>query len=87
MMIPTFKKHFWFYLSFLVFQIIGYFLVVYTAYDKHIQLSILYITTVFYIFWSLLHQYIHHHINAKIVVEYVLVGFLGLSLSLFLFNF
>ena len=86
-MINNFKKHFWYYMSFLVFQSLGFFLVVFTIYNKQLHLEFIILTTAFYIFWSLLHQYIHHNITTKIVVEYVLIGCLGFTLSLLIFNF
>lgn len=86
-MSKNFHKHFWYYLLSVFFQVVGIILVYLFAYNKSIQMNIIVLTTIFYIFWSLLHQYIHHNITAKIVVEYVLIGFLGFTLSLFMFNF
>lgn len=80
------KKHIWFYSSFVAIQLLGLGLVLGVAYDKHLQMMAMFITTFFYMFWALLHQYIHHHLNAKIVTEYVLMGSLGLVVSLFVFS-
>lgn len=79
-------KHIWYYGSFIAIQLLGLALVLSTAYDKQLQMMTMFITTFFYIFWSLLHQHMHHHLNAKIVTEYVLMGSLGITISLLFFN-
>ncbi len=75
-----------YYVSFAIIQSIGFVFVLLTAYDKQVQLLIITLTTFFYIIWALAHQYIHHHLNAKIMVEYILIGTLGVAVSLLLFN-
>jgi hypothetical protein len=78
------KKHFEFYFSFLLIQIIGFSLVMLNAHNKNIQFILIILTSAIYALWSILHQYIHHNLTAKIVVEYVLIGVLGVSVSMFL---
>jgi hypothetical protein len=80
------KKHIWFYGSFVAIQLLGLWLVLTVSYDKHLQLMAMFITTVFYMFWALLHQYLHHHLSPRIVTEYVLTGSFGLVVSIFLFG-
>lgn len=80
------KKHFWYYTLFVILQLLGLGLVLLTAGDKGIQLIAIIMTTFAYLVWALAHQYIHHSLTAKIVIEYCLVGALGLTVSLFLFN-
>lgn len=80
------KKHLWYYVSFIIIQAIGFLLVLFTAANKEIQMTAIILTTMCYILWALAHQHIHHSLTAKIVVEYVLVGSLGITVSLFLFN-
>jgi len=80
------KKHIWYYCSFITIQVIGFLLVLLAASNKQIQMSAIFLTTACYIIWALTHQYLHHSLTAKIAAEYVLVGGLGLTVSLFLFN-
>lgn len=42
------------------------------------------ITSLFYVGWGILHHFVHHDLNAKIVVEYVLIGSLGMTVVLFI---
>ena len=80
------KKHLWYYIFFVALQIVGLALVLLTAGDKGIQLIAIILTTCAYMIWALAHQYIHHSLTAKIVIEYCLVGALGLTVSLFIFS-
>lgn len=80
------KKHFWYYTSFATLQVLGLTLILLTAHNKQLQLMVIIMTTILYLFWSLLHHYIHHSLPAKIVVEYVLIASLGITISLFIFN-
>ena len=80
------KKHLWYYLSFVVIQILGFFWVMLSGAQTQAQTIALFSTTALYIVWSLTHQYIHHHLSTKVVVEYILIGSLGLTFSLLLFN-
>lgn len=81
------KKHIGYYVSLVVILVMGVSLVVLTAYDKQLQVTALIGTSACYVLWAVAHQYIHHHVTPKIVVEYVLVGLMGLTFSLFLFSF
>jgi len=85
-MIVKAKKHFWYYFSFVALQLLGLWLVMALSFDRQLQLTAIFATTVFYLFWALLHQYVHHHLSPKIVTEYVLMGSLGLTVSLVLFG-
>lgn len=48
--------------------------------DKSFQLLTLILTAFFYVLWGVIHHHLHHDLTAKIVVEYVLMGALGISL-------
>ncbi|HZE87554.1 MAG TPA: hypothetical protein VE090_05120 [Methylomirabilota bacterium] len=77
------KKHLWYYTSFILGELIGLVLLFFFAYDKTLQLLVLFFMTGFYVFWALLHHYFHHDITAKIVIEYVLIGILGMVVVFF----
>ena len=57
-----------------------------SAPSKQLQLLIVSVTTIFYILLAAIHHYIHHSLNAKIVVEYVLIGSLGLTVFTFVLS-
>lgn len=79
-----FARHMWHYGALLAVLTLGFFLTMQTASDKTLQLTIVLITTLFYIIWGLLHHLIEHDLTARIVVEYVLIGSLGASIVLFI---
>lgn len=83
----TMGKHVLYYAVFIGCEFMGLLLLLFTAGEKNLQLLVVLSMTLFYIFWTIMHQYIHHHLMFKIVVEYVLIGSLGLVLSWFLFTF
>lgn len=77
------KNHTGHYLSLIAILVTGYFLAIVTP-DRQFQFLIVAFTTFFYVGWGIFHHLIHHDLGAKIVVEYVLIGSLGLTLILFL---
>jgi hypothetical protein len=86
MMQETIKKHLLYYAVFIGCEFMGLILLLFTAGEKNLQLLVVLSMTLFYIFWTIMHQYIHHRLTLKIVLEYVLIGSLGLVLSWFLFT-
>ena len=52
--------------------------------NRQLQMTIVVLTTFFYVAFGTLHHYINHDLNTKIVIEYTLIGSLGLSLVFFL---
>lgn len=54
-----------------------------TSHNPSFQMMIIILMTFFYVAWALLHHYIEHDLHAKIVIEYVLIGALGISLVYF----
>ena len=77
------KKHFWYYITFFSVEISGVVAVAYFAYDSFVRMVIIILMVLFYVFWSLLHHKIHHSVSRKIVIEYLLIGLLGIVISLF----
>jgi hypothetical protein len=80
------KKHFWYYASLIAILLLGLFLIVLNGQNKQMQMLTIVILAVAYLFWSLLHQYLHHRLHVKIVVESILIASLGIAVSLLLFN-
>lgn len=73
------KKHIAYHGVLIAVLLLGLFLLVATAYDPRLQVSVVVMTTVFYVIWALLHHYRQHDLTPQIVVEYVLVGILGIT--------
>lgn len=78
------KKHIGYYIS--LFAILGLgFLATFMVYpNRELQMTILSLTIFFYVVWGILHHLINHNLSTKIVIEYILVGSLGLSIVFFL---
>ncbi len=85
-MIQNFKKHIRYYILFGFVQILGLIVVVLAKGSKQLQYEAILATTVFYFIFAVAHHYRDHDLNAKIVVEYALMGCLGLVVSLILFK-
>ena len=78
------RAHLGYYAVFSLIGILGFFLMAANTQSPELRMSVIILLTTFYIIWGLLHHYIHHDISAKIVLEYVLVGALGISVIYFL---
>lgn len=83
-MIVNLKKHLFYYLSLLGIVFLGIFLVLQLSFDRKLQVLLIVITAFFYVFWGILHHFLDHDLNIKIVVEYILIGSLGMTIILFL---
>ena len=80
------KKHLGYYIAFTVVQLLGLVLVLLSAGNKQTQQIAILATTAFYFVFAVAHHYLNHDLTAKIVIEYALMGCLGLSVSLIAFN-
>ena len=85
-MLEALQKHLIYYFIFLSIETVGVVLIFLMEGEKMMQLWVILGMTLFYMLWGIIHQYIHHHLAAKIVVEYALMGCLGLTVSLILFK-
>lgn len=77
------SKHTGYYLSLVAILFFGFFLFLQSSYDKNLQILIMYLTGVFYAGWGIIHHLVHHDLNLKIVIEYVLIGSLGVTIMWF----
>lgn len=69
----------------LVLILIFGFLLVYLGRGRHdLQMAGVVLTTFCYVGWGIFHHLINHDLTAKIVIEYVLVGSLGVAIVFFL---
>jgi len=83
-MMKKIRSHLGYYTVFLLMGGLGFYLLAANAHAEEGRMAIVVLLTFFYIVWGLLHHYIHHDISTKIVLEYVLVGALGISVIFFL---
>jgi hypothetical protein len=83
-MMQRIKAHLGYYTVFLLMGGLGFYLLATNAHVVEARMTIVVLLAFFYIVWGLLHHYIHHDMSTKIVLEYVLVGALGISVIFFL---
>ncbi len=83
-MTKTIKKHLYYYISLFAILFLGFFLSFQVKDDRVLQNIIIIITGASYVFWGLIHHFRNHDLSAKIVIEYSLVGCLGLAIIIFL---
>lgn len=84
-MYKKFKKHLGYYLSLSLILLLGLFLVFLATPNIKLQTIIILLTIFFYVLWGILHHFINHELTPKIVVEYVLIGILGISILFFIY--
>lgn len=77
------KKHLFYYISLLAVIVLGIILALQFSYSKQAQMLIVVITTFFYVGLGILHHRENHDLTAKIVVEYTLIGGLGMTIVSF----
>ncbi len=78
-----FSHNLWYYSTLAIIFILGA-LVFFQTTDRKLQISIVIITSFLYVIWGIIHHRLHHNLTAKIVIEYSLIGSLGMSLIFFL---
>lgn len=52
--------------------------------NKQTQAAIAVAAAFFYVVWGIFHHMISHDLTVKIVIEYILIGSLGMSILLFI---
>jgi hypothetical protein len=78
--IKSLKSHLGYYISLTLILSFGFLLVYLSASNRGLQIVIAVLTALFYVFWGIIHHMINHDLHAKIVVEYMLIGGLGLTI-------
>jgi hypothetical protein len=78
------KNHFGYYLSLVAILLLGIVLVVLTSPNIKMQGLVFSLTVFFYVLWGILHHFINHELSTRIMIEYVLIGALGLSVMFFM---
>lgn len=80
------KKHFLYYLSLFLIFFVGLLLTLFLAPNIKLQGLTIFTTILLYVIWGILHHYKNHELTPKIVIEYVLIGFLGMSILFFVIS-
>jgi hypothetical protein len=77
------KTHLAYYISLLTILCLGLFLVILTSPNIIQQSLVILMTVFFYVLWGVVHHLINHELTARIVIEYVLIGGIGVALLFF----
>lgn len=77
------KKHVGYYLSLLVIFSTGFMLTMFVAPNLNLQKITITLTIVAYVCWGVMHHHLNHELTTRIMVEYILIGLLGLSVLFF----
>lgn len=73
------KRHLIYHAGLLITFIAGILIIVQSLHDLNIVMLISLFLSFFYVVWGIMHHYMHHDIHAKIVIEYILIGMVGIS--------
>lgn len=79
-----FKEHGWYYISLIAILVLGFGLILLATPDLRLQTIIMVFTVFSYVAWGALHHLINHDLTARILLEYILIGVLGLSILFFI---
>ncbi|OGH08405.1 MAG: hypothetical protein A2152_02865 [Candidatus Levybacteria bacterium RBG_16_35_6] len=75
--------HFAYYIVLSAILFLGFFAIQKTN-DLKTRILILSIITFFYVLFGIIHHLLNHKFNVKIMIEYVLIGCLGISIVFFI---
>ena len=78
------KEHFGYYVSLFVILALGGILTLQFSYSRQLQMLTVVITALFYVTLGIIHHSQNHDLTPKIVIEYVLIGSLGMIMVSFL---
>lgn len=78
------KEHIAYYISLSAVLALGVIFSLQMSYSKQMQLLVVVITTFFYVTIGIIHHRANHDLTVKIVIEYVLIGSLGMTIISFL---
>lgn len=78
------KKHLFYYFLLVLILSFGAVLSILASPNIILQSIIIFITVIFYVSLGLIHHYLNHELTSKIMIEYGLIGGLGLSILFFM---
>lgn len=76
-------QHTLYYVIAAVIQLTGLIIVTLLSGNTDMQMAVIVLMTVLFTLWAILHHYFHHDLHPKIVMEYSLLGALGISIAFF----
>ena len=79
-----FLKHFGYYISMILIFVLGFFASIVSYPNLPLVFLTLILTVVFYVIWGIVHHKINHDLSTKILLEYLLIGLLGISMIFFI---
>ncbi len=83
-MVEKFKKHIGYYIVlFLIFGL-GLLVTLMASPNSKLQIFTISLTIILYVLWGIFHHFINHELTNKIMIEYILIGSLGLSILFFI---
>ena len=82
-MYKKFKKHLGYYISLILILSLGLISILLASPNIKLQAVIVFMTVFFYVLWGMLHHLINHELTLRIMIEYVLIGALGMSILFF----
>ena len=85
-MISGFQKHYRYYFSLFFILFFGILALINSSYSRQLQMLVVVSTSFLYVLLALLHHYLEHDLTAKIVVEYILIGSLGIAAFMLLIS-
>jgi hypothetical protein len=78
-----FKRHLGYYISLVLILSLGLISILLANPNIKMQAGIVFLTVFFYILWGMVHHLINHELTLRIMIEYVLIGALGMSILFF----
>jgi len=77
------SNHLGYYISLIAILFLG-FLAIQKSPTRELQMIFFLLITFFYVVYGVIHHLLNHKFNAKIMIEYVLIGCLGISIIFFI---
>lgn len=77
------KHHGKYHLAILLILILGVIFAYYTRENKQLEMIVLMSLASIYMLFGIIHHYLTHDLSAKIVIEYIAMGSLGITIALF----
>lgn len=77
------ESHFGYYISLAAILFMGFYIAFLFSYSQELQMLVIVLTAFFYVGWGVLHHALHHELTTKIVIEYILIGAIGIGIIFF----
>ncbi|HVZ58962.1 MAG TPA: hypothetical protein VG935_04395 [Patescibacteria group bacterium] len=77
------ESHWFYYLSLLVMEVFAFSLILSAQGNTSLQLRYTMLAAGIYVIWGVVHHGINHTLHKKVIIEYLLMGLLGISIVYF----